>query len=419
MMLHRQFALALLSLLGPLLLWAAPPAPPSPEIYHVEVRYRIDALGNNRVVQHAEMLQTLAKAGFKRTDRPAQDEPINRAATRLSGTIASAALGKLVSQRHVQSVVARPAANELPTDDSRVRVEVYLANGFLPETQRMLARQTVQALAAIGFIEAFGYDHEGNSRLVGSLPADKVSELVKDVRTLPKADEITAPFRNLSAIRLSLVRPDLPVPLGRPELPKLPPELEKFSPELLAAMQGGGAIPNRLEVILRTTPSEDDNQWLTSLGRTSALVEGRVGPLVSLSGNGKKIASELAKLPEVLAIRAARRATSGRTLQADTPPDWSPLRRSGLVKLHAMGRKGQGVRIALLADDFSGWETLPGVKEGRVRLIDLTALRSPELLPAPAGSGQGRAYAASLIAAAPEAQVYLVRLDPYAPYMML
>jgi hypothetical protein len=149
------------------------------------------------------------------------------------------------------------------------------------------------------------------------------------------------------------------------------------------------------------------------------MVEGRVGPLVSVSGDGKKLAAELAKLPEVLAVRLPRRATSGPVLRVDASADWSPLRRSGAVKLHALGRKGQGVRIALLSDDFTGWQTLPGVKEGRVRLIDLTALRSRELLPASGSTGLGKRYAESLITAAPEAQVYLVRIDPYAPYMML
>jgi hypothetical protein len=421
MLLRRLLALALVSgplvlitpVFGPLALRAAPPAPPAPAVYQVEIRYRIDAIGNARIVQHAEMLQTLAKVGFKRTDIPTEDEPVNRAATRLSGTISSTALPKLMTQRHVRAVVARPDSKDLPAGDARVRVELFLADGFLPETQRLLSRQTVQALGGIGFIEAFGYDHENDSRLVGSLPAGKVGLLVNDLRTLPKADALPAPFRNLSSLRVALVRPDLPAPVGRPTAPTVPAESEKFSAELLSA------IPNRLEVLLTETPSDDNSTWLDALRSTGAVVEGRVGPLVSLSGDGKTLAPALAKLPQVLGVRAARRAALAPPLAADTSADWSPLRRSGLVKLHALGRKGKGTRIALLADDFTGWESLPGVKEGRVRHLDLTAVRSSEILPAPAGDGRGKQYAQSLIAAAPEAQVYLVRLDPYAPYMML
>jgi len=417
MTLSRLLALVLLTALEPTL-FAAPPAPPLPERLVVEIRYRIDAIGNNRIVQHTEMLQTLAKAGFQRTDSPTPDEPINQAASRLSGTIPAAALDKVASQRHVQSVVARPLGKDLPADNTRVRVELYLASGYLPETQRQLARQTVQALASIGFIEAFGYDHQNNSRLVGSVPANQVGELIKDVRSLVKAEEIPAPLRNLSPLRVSVVRPDLPTPVGRPTPPQLSPEYEKFSADLLSALSAGSA-PDRLEVILTTKPAEEDNDWLEALQRLGAVVEGRVGPLVSVSGDGKKLAAELAKLPELLAVRLPRRATSGPVLQAHAPADWSPLRRSGAVELHALGRKGKGVRIALLSDDFTGWQTLPGVKEGRVRLIDLTALRNQELLPAPGGSGLGKRYAESLIAAAPEARVDLVRIDPFAPYLML
>jgi hypothetical protein len=398
---------------------AAPPVPPGPADYDIDIRYRIDAIGNDRIVQHAEMLQSFKEAGFSRSDTPAADEPINRSANRLTGSVSARGLPRIVGQRHVRSVVALPTGASLPEGDTRVRVDIYLVSGFLRQTQQTLARQTVKALTTIGFIEAFSYDHESDSRLVGSIPASKAKQLIADARTLfPAEEELPAPLSKLDPIRVAIVRPDLPAPKGRPLPPRVPEGQEKFSSDLRAALASGGPLPGRLEVILDFDPDEFDPAWLDVVRREGVIVEGRVGPLVSVSGDLKTIAPELAKQPRVVAVRLPRRATSAPALKADVPADWSPLRRSGLVKLHAMARKGKGVHIAVLAEDFTGWEALPGVKEGRVKHMDLTASRSPELLPAPPADGRGKHYAQSVITAAPEANVYLVRVDPYAPYMM-
>ena len=82
----------------------------------------------------------------------------------------------------------------------------------------------------------------------------------------------------------------------------------------------------------------------------------------------------------------------------DDAPKWEPLRASRLTDIHAMGRRGKGTRVAIVGDDFRGWEKLPG-KPG---FVDLTAERNRDLQPDPepggAGEGFGTRCARALIA---------------------
>lgn len=392
---------------------------PSPDAYHVVIRYSIDALRTERVRQFDEMSKLFAKAGFRRDDEPPENEAIDRRFTRMMGTIPAKGVPLVTTQRHVRCVLLWPKDSKLPDGDGRVRVELYLANGFTPETQRLIARQTALALGKAGFVEAFGYDAEAGSKLVGSMPASKLELALEDPRAIPEAGGIPGPFRNLQTIRAIIARPDWPVPTSRPSVPAVPPEEEKYSPDLAAALKAGRAeAPGRIEVLLAYTPADTDRTWLDIVRQGGASVEGRIGPLVSLAAVPKIAAPELAKQPSVLAIRLPRSARRAPSVKSNPPTDWSPLRRSGVAQLHTMARRGAGTRIAVLADDFTGWDLLPGVKEKRVRHIDLSSLRHPQLDPNPPGKGDGARYARSVIEVAPEAEVILLRVPPDAPYMV-
>src|SRR5262249_10776224 len=133
---------------------------------------------------------------------------------------------------------------------------------------------------------------------------------------------------------------------------------------------------------------------------------------------------------EVVAVRVPRLARIGGGPRAEAPEKWEPLRECGLAKLHGLGQRGKGVRVAMISDDFKGWETLKGRKDGRVKLpdpslVDLTATRNPDLLPDPYPSekskeklGRGTLAAQALLKAAPEALLTLVRVDAAAPYLL-
>src|SRR5581483_9506003 len=144
------------------------------------------------------------------------------------------------------------------------------------------------------------------------------------------------------------------------------------------------------------------------------------GPIVTGTGLPKEVAPRLAEMNEIAHVRLP---LSGRVRPAggEAAPGWKPLRASGLADIHAMGRRGQGTRVAIIGDDFRGWEKLKG-KHGPA-FVDLTAERNRDLLPDPepgpaGGEGFGTRCARALSAAAPEADVTLVRIDDRAPYML-
>jgi hypothetical protein len=429
-MLRRFAALVLPGLLVASAL-AAVPEPPPPDAWNVLIRYQIQAFRTERLRQYADMMRAFKDLGFVRDpDEVVEpDEPDNPKATRMRGTVPAKNLERLLSQRAVRSLLVYPRGTKLPEKEARARVEMRLASGYLPETQQKLARRTAEVLAKdAGFVEAVGYDHRGHTRLVGSVPGEHLHKLVEDVRRLPAAQDEGPPLRSVPPVRLTVVRPDWPVPAGRPKLPAVPEKQDKFSPELRAFLADPAAGKRaRLEVTLGWTPAETDRTWRRLLEPTGAAVEGRLGPLVTVAGVPKVIAPKLAELPEVVAVRlprVGRHAPPGPG--GEVPAAWEPLRASGLVKIHALGKRGQGTRVAVIADDFSGWERLKGRKDGKTALpdpvlLDLTAERNRTFLPDPmpgAGEGYGTRCARALLRAAPAAELTLIRIDAQAPYML-
>ncbi len=491
----------------------APVAPPPPmpkggaERYNVVLKYRINARSAERIRQFNELSLTLRAAGFVRTDKDIPEgEPADPRSDTMTGTLPVASVPKVISQRHIRNLLLWPEGSKMPPDDTLVRVDVYLDTGYAPEAQRKLARRVADELGVLGFSEAFGYDTEGGTRLVGAVKAgslvpalsdpmrkltrearwlllaapDQVVEIdvsldhtpaivdEKDKEAAEKANEwrkiIDIPGaeykRRIGAVvtvagrpgdivrklaesprvvsvgagervdvprtyvptwpvRVIIARPDADTPSRRPEPPTIPEGQERFSPELRALLAGGGDKSARLEVLLATTPDDRDETWLGAMRRAGVTVEGRVGPLVTVAGVPKDAAPKLAEQPEVIAVRLPRAARGAPALDGVKPAGWSALRRSGLVELHEKGKKGRGQRIALIADDFAGWEELPGSKQ----LVDLTVIRGRLLDPDPfpsAGKGQGPGtrYARDIREAAPDADLILIRIDPAAPYML-
>src|SRR5262249_40456108 len=119
--------------------------------------------------------------------------------------------------------------------------------------------------------------------------------------------------------------------------------------------------PMRLEVILSALPV-DDQAWRRELiaAAPGAMIEGRMGPLVSLRARPKQ-ADDLAKLPTVSAVRLPRPAIVQILPPAQVPKDNSEvLRATGLDRLHAFGFRGQRVRVAVVGSDFRGYERFLG-----------------------------------------------------------
>jgi hypothetical protein len=413
-----------------LIVVAAPPAPPPPESYDVQISYRINAFRNERLLQYDEMMRFLKKVGFQRNPQDvAESEAEDVKHTRMRGTIPGRRAHELLNERHIRSILLIPHGAKLPQDKAtRVRVEMELFSGLTPGEQYRLNRQTFEVLAGLSFFEAVGYDHRGYTRLVGSIPLQNVETLLTDLRQQPAGQKLPGPFRNVWAVRASLVNPDIPPPPPRPRLPKVPKEQEKLSPDLREVL-AAEAKPMRLEVILAGAPDAEDKSYLRSLrGAVPGLtVEGRLGPLVTVVANPAQ-APALAALPEVVGVRLPRLPQTVYSDRRDAGPTnnvrWQPLLdASGAARLHAMGQNGRGTRLAVVDSDFRGWKALGGKElPADTRLVDFTAERNVDLLPDsfPAGDGPGSGTRRALTIArlAPEINLTLIRIDPASPYML-
>jgi hypothetical protein len=129
------------------------------------------------------------------------------------------------------------------------------------------------------------------------------------------------------------------------------------------------------------------------------------------------LARELARLPQVASVRLPARA-------ADAVPDGGaqPADAVTLTNLSALSRRGRGVAVAIVDNDFAGIRSALGKSLAGARWIDLTAETQVTLEPAPLpddriGRGTQAALAAAL--AAPEAQLILVRVAADAAHQVI
>jgi hypothetical protein len=132
--------------------------------------------------------------------------------------------------------------------------------------------------------------------------------------------------------------------------------------------------------------------------------------------------------PGVLAARLPREAVETQApIPADAAPTRTTLQQALAVtrvdELHRRGYRGKGVRVVVVGSDFTGAAELIGKGlPATTRILDLTAELSPAILPAPPfpnRTGTGTVTAQAVHAAAPDADLTLVRVDPSAFFQML
>jgi hypothetical protein len=437
--------------------------PKPPELYDVQIRYRIQADRNERVLQFEAMTKYFGGLGFKETETDESDlAPFDPTAEFMTGTIPSKTARDLLADRRVRTILLAPAGYKAPDKaDEPVRVRIELMPN---REQPVLANQAEAALRTLGFRRDLGFDTEKFTVLRGTMPSGNVPRLLRDLRYQPSgwflpesAPELNArlpdgtptphlvrPFGDVVPVRVVEVLGVVEAPPASVALPPIPseqPHLNKWTADLRRRLAEEGARdrPLRLEVVLATTPQETDKEWRRPFAVVGAVIEGRVGSVVTvLVPQGGK-AVDLAALPEVSSVRLPRVSSTPPKVEPmkEAPKDGAltltsfhqsadadPIKRMRVDRLHAAGMTGQGVRVVVLDSDFAGWQRHLAAKgvgnqpPGRVRFIDLTADRNRDVKPEPMPGelGHGTRCAMALRLAAPNAELMLVRIPPDAPY---
>src|SRR5688500_7889795 len=111
----------LVAFAGLLGLWAValpqPAAPLAPAAHAATIRYRIDNVGNERIVRYLEMIRYLRSIGFTRDpaeEEGAETEAEDPRASRMRGTIPADRVARLFRDRSVKGVLLVPKGVALP-----------------------------------------------------------------------------------------------------------------------------------------------------------------------------------------------------------------------------------------------------------------------------------------------------------------
>lgn len=438
--LKARLAMSGLLLLG--VAWAAPAQvkyPPRAEKLDVTIRYRIRADRDERILQYRAMTGSFARLGFIPAEREDADlQLLDPTAERLDGTIPSERVLELLNDPRVLAILFAPQGTALPEDLAQP-VPLRLGLNVVevpPRDRRRFHRQAVDQLERLGFQEALGYDHRNFSLVRGSLPAGKVQRLLKDLRGEPGGwflpddprELLPAPLRDASPIRWVEILPEAEI---KPFTPPASTGGSKFTEALkaaLAEMMPGQTL--RVEAVM-DRPVDGELQSLRNRLRSDfpgINIEGASGALLTLSFPNAAFLERFANEADVLALRrpaVAQETVSGLGAEpapADQPPTAAQaLTRLGLDRLHALGQRGEGVRLIVIGTDFTGaLDRLGQELPARTRLIDLTAELSSSLMAEAGAGGVGRSLpvAIAAAAAAPNAELVLLRVKPDAFFQL-
>jgi hypothetical protein len=382
-----------------------PAAPAPPSHYQVVLRYRIVATRDQHVVLYDRLVKHLQKLGFEfqpPLDQRPQTDRIDPSKNEFRGRLPAAQVGRVRDNPNVAGMLLIPDGFKLPDEANQpVRVRVELAGGLNLDRQRELAEQTKLLLGVLGFKEAGHYDHRGvtgraYTKLTGTLPRGQLAVLLKDLRTQPGGwfapqiapAELPLPLQMIDPILFTEVLTDLaPIQDAAEPAARMPEYLEKIGPGLWEIVNDKAKEQDNVRVQALFAGSESPAQLRQTILRIApgAFVEGVLGSYVTAQMTAAQVKT-LAALPEAIAIRLPTPAVGGvdPTLPALNEAA-KVLEQTGLTALHQRGKRGQGVRLAIVDADFRGWEDM--VKAGKLppatRLVDLTTQYSPDLVPAP------------------------------------
>ncbi len=393
--------------------------PPKVRVY---IHYKIMADRLGRVVLYRHFMAALAKAGFERDleDDPDPSEPENQNHVLLTGTIPSASLIQFANLSAVRSVLLTPVGFDLNKAGERpVRVEMMLGRG----STRVLADispSTHKTLDAMGFKESVIYGTYRGTRLLGSLPANQLLNVGTALGLPIGARAVNPPFQPVLAVWVEPLG-QLPTPAAK--APEAPAGFSKVAPDLRKPLAEAGKL-FRVELLF-DRPFASQAAAMEGLAKMSPnlVFEALLGSAVTVVGSSEDLRA-LANDPQINAIRPGPVAHAGNYAAKDDAA-WNPLRNSPLGSNGPVAINGKILResVAIIDSDFRMAEALPGWKEGKVQLLDLTRERDTKLQADPYSGpvnemGRGSLFAKKLLELQPAVRLVLIRIDPSVPAMI-
>jgi hypothetical protein len=409
------------------------------------MRYRIRAARDQRIAQFEAMAKHLKAIGFVHADEKAFElDLLDPAAESVVGTLPSSKVSSLFQDENIKTVLLVPSGSKLPDDPKQaVQLNIELNQNLSAAEQKLLHAQAVGRLALMGFRQTLAYDHLAYTRIRGSLPAEKVPYLLKDLRGLPTGwfvggsdrDALPLPIRSVLPIRVVTVLPDLPAVAPSATVPsgKLTPDLHSYLSDATTAEK-----PIVVEAILENEPGDLALELRSKIRAAipSLMVEGFTGSAVLLRLPRAALVKNVAALEAVRTVRFPRSANE--TVTPTTENLSGFVLDSRVDRLHSLGYTGAGVGVAVVASEFPGLERktekgLDGKTVERVSLagvllppgsylFDMTGEVNPTLDQRPGDPNRGSAGTAAALAvqmAAPQSPLILVRIDPARMHQLL
>ena len=435
--------LALVCLIGSLDAWGQTPAQPVPS--SKASTWEFDLLGRfnqenreQRLEQYRSIQTDVERAGGKLawTQEEVRQFASERGLSFVHGMVPAGKENDLTLSHMILGAVLWKESTEPPTKGKSVQVEARLITGGDDKELVRRWRNSRTLMAEQGFQEAYGYDNFHFQRLIGSIPAEKLSPILRSMNK-----DAAGKNSDFAPVSLLIAGPEATYQqLEKPfppegNLRKIPPDSRSiFSPPApktadankpeVEADTAKASGPIRLEVILnRVVPltvaeTVADLPWWPSLG-DGAILEGRIGPLLSVRVSPEQ-ALKIAQQPDVAVVRLPRDAVR---LAGPGPATDSAKATTTAIpsKSNVPGARldYRSPLVVIIHDDFRGWEKeIPAAQ-----MLDFTRERNSFFIPDPFSQpadakGDGTLLAAKMAQRSPGTRIIMVRIDSRSPAML-
>ena len=391
------------------------------EKVQVRIHFQMNVFGVERLKQSSDLAKHLVKNGFDDSFDSLFEKIQNKNGNYIDGKASQGKERSLLHPQWVYSVISWPENLEKGLqNDQPARIEISFPKFMQGKNQKDFWGNLKKIASNNGFVDGTGYDHEDYTRLTGNALPSKLIDL--DQKAIPEALIASgAQFPQNSYPRILKIRSDWPlVQLPESFRPKdqIQAKLSTFGRFFLESESKG---LNRWVVVFAQNPPtpwmmQDFNSHLNE-----AEIEGAMGAAIQIKSSHDTLKKFL-NLPYVMCAFPVSDAWKNISTKRSSEKLIPFYFHEGIVhkELDYKG-KSSPPAIGVIGNNFSGWEKVFVEESSRVRYLDLTMARNPELVPDalveklfPNVSKQAFKVSRDY----PGSEVYLIRVDLNSPLMM-